>query len=90
MEVKTVSHAEIDALMASQTERERMYDRAERRAEPHFADEADIELLASEILPRWFNRAVRAGDTVTFLYRLHSLPDTRRGRLSDVEGQEGL
>jgi hypothetical protein len=54
-----------------------MYDRAERRAEPHWAHEGDIEKVADVVLTRWFRRAVRTGDEIVFLSRLHALPDTR-------------
>lgn len=72
-----VSTQDVDELRASRTKRERMYDRAEHRAEPHWAHEADIEKVADEVLARWFRRAVRTGDEIVFLSRLYAMPDTR-------------
>ncbi len=53
------------------------YERAFRSKQPHFAHPADITDLADELCDSWFARAVRFGDEVLFLSRLHNLEADR-------------
>ena len=51
----------------------RRYERAFRSKQPHLAHPADIADLADELCDIWFARAVRFGDELLFLSRLHGL-----------------
>lgn len=86
--VRFVSNEELAAQLAARTPEEiksdrrdarlmRRFNRACDRAEPHWAHPDDIEDIADEILNKWFRRAVRFGDEIVALERLHRLPDTR-------------
>ncbi len=57
--------------------RQRAFERALKRKEPHLCDPADVEELCDEIGDAWIKRAILGGDELVFIGRMYALADPR-------------